>query len=153
MKILHAPCVAAGAQQHQRQSERLLQNVEAPSALGPQDQGRQQRRQELRALQKSEKNHGSPPLRREGAPNPQDQHHDADVTQEIMGELIPQEAYENMLNWHYDLEKSETELLIRPTCAPQYYRLVLQRAKAEGKVFRRRSLKFSTGGSKGCLAG
>lgn len=73
--------------------------------------------------------------------------------EEIMGELIPQEAYENMLNWHYDLEKSETELLMRPTCAPQYYRLVLQRAKAEGKVFRRRSLKFSTGGSKGCLAG
>lgn len=70
-----------------------------------------------------------------------------------MGELIPQEAYENMLNWHYDLEKTETELLMRPTCAPQYYRLVLQRAKAEGKVFRRRSLKFSTGGSKGCLAG
>ena len=42
---------------------------------------------------------------------------------------------------------------MRPTCAPQYYRLVLQRAKADGEGFKRRSLSFSTGGSKGCLAG
>jgi len=73
--------------------------------------------------------------------------------EEIMEELIPEQEYEEVLNWHYEMEKSEEELLVRPTCAPQYYRIVLQRAKAEGRRFERRSLKFSTGGSKGCLAG
>ena len=73
--------------------------------------------------------------------------------EEIMEELIPAAEYEDILNWHYDMEKEENELLVRPTCAPQYYRVVLQRAKAEGEQFKRRSLKFSTGGSKGCLAG
>ncbi|MDY0390416.1 MAG: radical SAM protein [Desulfobulbus oligotrophicus] len=71
----------------------------------------------------------------------------------ILAELIPADEYEEMLNWHYDMEKEEDELLVRPTCAPQYYRLVLQRSKAEGERFKRRSLSFSTGGSKGCLAG
>ncbi len=73
--------------------------------------------------------------------------------EDIMAELIPADEYEEMLNWHYDMEKEENDLLVRPTCAPQYYRVVLQRAKAEGERFARRSLKFSTGGSKGCLAG
>ena len=73
--------------------------------------------------------------------------------EEIMAELIPPDEYEAMLNWHYDMEKEEDELLVRPTCAPQYYRVVLQRAKEEGEKFKRRTLKFSTGGSKGCLAG
>jgi AdoMet-dependent heme synthase len=73
--------------------------------------------------------------------------------EEIMNELISKENYEDILNWHYDMEKDETDLLVRPTCAPQYYRLVLQRQKTEGSKFERRSLKFSTGGSKGCLAG
>ena len=73
--------------------------------------------------------------------------------EEIMEELIPAEEYEDILNWHYDMEKEEDDLLVRPTCAPQYYRIVLQRSKEEGERFKRRSLKFSTGGSKGCLAG
>ncbi len=42
---------------------------------------------------------------------------------------------------------------MRPTCAPHYYRVVLQKAKEEGVKFERRTLKFSTGGSKGCIAG
>ncbi len=73
--------------------------------------------------------------------------------EELMDELISPEDYEAILHWHYDREKEEDELLMRPTCAPQYYRLVLQRAKTEGHGFKRRSLSFSTGGSKGCLAG
>lgn len=73
--------------------------------------------------------------------------------EEIMAELIPPDEYEAILNWHYDMEKEEDEMLVRPTCAPQYYRIVLQRAKEEGQRFQRRNLKFSTGGSKGCLAG
>ncbi len=73
--------------------------------------------------------------------------------EEIMEELIPEEEYEDILNWHYELEKKEDELLVRPTCAPQYYRIVLQRAKETGERFKRRTLRFSTGGAKGCLAG
>jgi len=73
--------------------------------------------------------------------------------EEIMDELIPESEYEEMLHWHYEMEKSESDLLVRPTCAPQYYRIVLERSRKEGERFKRRTLKFSTGGAKGCLAG
>ncbi|MGE5239917.1 MAG: radical SAM protein [Chloroflexota bacterium] len=73
--------------------------------------------------------------------------------EEIMSELISKEDYEDILDWHYQMEKGEDDLLVRPTCAPHYYRIVLQKAKEEGSMFKRRTLKFSTGGSKGCIAG
>jgi len=73
--------------------------------------------------------------------------------EEIMNELISKEDYDKILDWHYDMEKEEDLLLVRPTCAPHYYRVALQRAKGEGTQVKRRTLKFSTGGSKGCLAG
>ncbi len=73
--------------------------------------------------------------------------------EEIMGELISKEDYESILEWHYQMEKEETDMLVRPTCAPHYYRIVLQKAKDEGIDFKRRSLKFSTGGGKGCICG
>jgi len=73
--------------------------------------------------------------------------------EEIMSELISKERYEDILDWHYEMEKDELDMLVRPTCAPHYYRLVLQKAKEEGVKLERRTLKFSTGGSKGCLAG
>jgi len=73
--------------------------------------------------------------------------------EEIMNELISKEDYEDILEWHYQMEKEEKNLLVRPTCAPHYYRIVLQKAKEEGLKFERRTLKFSTGGSKGCIAG
>ncbi len=73
--------------------------------------------------------------------------------EDIMDELIPEKMYDEILEWHYQVEKEENELLMRPTCAPHYYRIVRQKAKEEGSVFKRRNLKFSTGGSKGCLAG
>ena len=73
--------------------------------------------------------------------------------EEIMNELISKEDYDKILDWHYDMEKDEDTMLVRPTCAPHYYRVVLQRAKKEGEKFKRRTLKFSTGGSKGCIAG
>ncbi|HKJ87230.1 MAG TPA: SPASM domain-containing protein, partial [Gammaproteobacteria bacterium] len=73
--------------------------------------------------------------------------------EEIMSELISPEDYEELLTWHYRMEKEEDELLVRPTCAPHYYRVVLQQAKEDGEKFERRSLQFSTGGAKGCLAG
>lgn len=73
--------------------------------------------------------------------------------EDIMEELIPKDVYDEILEWHYETEKKEDELLMRPTCAPHYYRIVRQKSKQEGEVFERRNLKFSTGGSKGCLAG
>jgi radical SAM protein with 4Fe4S-binding SPASM domain len=73
--------------------------------------------------------------------------------EDIMNELISKEDYEEILNWHYQMEKNESDLLVRPTCAPHYYRVVLQKQKEEGEKFERRNLKFSTGGSKGCIAG
>ena len=73
--------------------------------------------------------------------------------EDIMEELIPEKVYDEILEWHYEVEKEEDELLMRPTCAPHYYRIVRQKAKEEGELFKRRNLKFSTGGSKGCLAG
>lgn len=73
--------------------------------------------------------------------------------EEIMNELISKEDYEEILEWHYRMEKDEQDMLVRPTCAPHYYRVVLQKAREEGVKFERRTLKFSTGGSKGCLAG
>jgi len=73
--------------------------------------------------------------------------------EEIMNELISKEDYEKLLEWHYEMEKGEKDMLVRPTCAPHYYRVILQKSKEEGEKFKRRSLKFSTGGAKGCIAG
>jgi heme b synthase len=73
--------------------------------------------------------------------------------EDIMSELISKEDYEELLDWHYEMEKDEMDMLVRPTCAPHYYRVVLQKKKEKGDKFERRTLKFSTGGSKGCLAG
>jgi len=73
--------------------------------------------------------------------------------EDIMNELITKEDYEEILDWHYDMEADEDEMLVRPTCAPHYYRVVLQQAKKKGEKFKRRTLKFSTGGAKGCIAG
>jgi radical SAM protein with 4Fe4S-binding SPASM domain len=70
---------------------------------------------------------------------------------DILDELIGKEDYENILDWHYQAEKDETEMLMRPTCAPHYYRVIAQKAKAGDKGYKRRSLTFSTGGAKGCV--
>jgi len=73
--------------------------------------------------------------------------------EEIMNELISKEEYEEILDWHYNMEMDEEEMLVRPTCAPHYYRVVLQQSKKKGAKFKKRTLKFSTGGAKGCIAG
>jgi len=73
--------------------------------------------------------------------------------EDIMSELISKEDYEDILEWHYEMEKHEDVMLVRPTCAPHYYRVVLQKNREEGEKLKRRTLKFSTGGAKGCIAG
>lgn len=72
---------------------------------------------------------------------------------EVMDELITPEDYEKILNWHYEQEREEEEILMRPTCAPHYFRIVRERAREEGRRWEQRSLQFATGVSKGCLAG
>lgn len=72
--------------------------------------------------------------------------------EELMSELISKEDYEEILKWHFDMELKEKEMLVRPTCAPHYYRIIQQEAKSRGLDFKRRNLKFGTGGAKGCIA-
>jgi len=72
--------------------------------------------------------------------------------EDLMEELISREDYDEILRWHFNMELEETEMLVRPTCAPHYYRIVQQEAKAKGLDFKRRNLKFGTGGAKGCIA-
>ncbi len=72
---------------------------------------------------------------------------------DVLDELISAEDYEKILNWHYELELEEQDLLMRPTCAPHYFRIVRERSRQEGRQWQQRSLQFATGAAKGCLAG
>ena len=67
--------------------------------------------------------------------------------QDILDELISPEDCAKILEWHFHMEKNEAEMLVRPICAPQYYRIAAENART------RRSLSFSPGGSKGCVCG
>jgi heme b synthase len=66
-------------------------------------------------------------------------------------EMISKERYEEVLNWFYDRSR-ETGLELKATCAPHYYRIIRQRARAEG-----RKITFESDGmtamTRGCLAG
>ncbi|MBM4387779.1 MAG: SPASM domain-containing protein, partial [Deltaproteobacteria bacterium] len=70
----------------------------------------------------------------------------------LLEELISREDYDEILKWHFEQEIGETEILMRPTCAPHYYRIVPQMVKEQRLDFRRRDLTFSTGAGKGCVA-
>lgn len=69
----------------------------------------------------------------------------------IVDQAIDAREYESTLNWFYD-QRERTSLQLKATCAPHYYRILRQRAKAEGK-----SVTFETHGldavTRGCLAG
>ncbi len=66
-------------------------------------------------------------------------------------DMISAEKYEEVLGHFYDKSKT-SPLEFKATCAPHYYRIIRQRAKAEG-----RKLTFETDGmsavTRGCLAG
>ncbi len=66
-------------------------------------------------------------------------------------EMISKEKYESLLNWFYDRSR-ETALELKATCAPHYYRIMRQRAHAEG-----RTISYEQDGmsamTRGCLAG
>ena len=72
--------------------------------------------------------------------------------EDLMAELISKEDYDEILKWHFEMELQEKEMLVRPTCAPHYYRIIQEEAKAKELDFKRRNLKFGTGGAKGCIA-
>ena len=73
--------------------------------------------------------------------------------EEAVDELISPEDYEKILHWHYEQEQEEPELLMRPTCAPHYFRIVREQSRKKGRKWKQRSLAFATGVAKGCLAG
>jgi AdoMet-dependent heme synthase len=72
---------------------------------------------------------------------------------DIMEELISPGDYEEILHWHWEQEQREEDILMRPTCAPHYFRIIAQEQKREGVQHKRRNLSFATGAQKGCLAG
>ncbi len=69
----------------------------------------------------------------------------------IVDRAITADQYESTLNWFYD-QRSRTPLQLKATCAPHYYRILRQRAKADGI-----SVTFKTHGldavTRGCLGG
>ncbi len=71
--------------------------------------------------------------------------------EEIESEEIPPDEYERVLNWFYDKSKDK-RIQLKATCAPHYFRIMRQRAKAEGIRITREThgLEAMT---KGCLGG
>ncbi|MCL6471916.1 MAG: radical SAM protein [Firmicutes bacterium] len=73
--------------------------------------------------------------------------------EDLMSELISGDDYEEVLEWHYQMEKDEDELIVRPACAPHYYRIVIEKAKAGKSKPKTRPLKFAPSNSRGCVVG
>ena len=71
----------------------------------------------------------------------------------MKGDEISPAEYEKVLNWFYDKKKEVGDRVnLKATCAPHYYRIMRQRAKADGI-----EVAFNTFGpdavTRGCLAG
>ncbi len=66
-------------------------------------------------------------------------------------ELIGTEDYERVLNYIYEKNRDE-KMEIKPTCAPQYYRILRQRAKADGIPVDVEHFGLNAR-TRGCLAG
>lgn len=70
---------------------------------------------------------------------------------DLAKDAITAVEYERTLNWLYDMQR-QSPIEIKPTCAPQYYRILRQRAQADGLT-----VDFATFGpaamTRGCLGG
>jgi heme b synthase len=70
---------------------------------------------------------------------------------ELSEESLSPEKYEELLHWFYE-QREKSQLQLKATCAPHYYRILRERARAEGK-----KVTFETFGldalTRGCLAG
>lgn len=70
---------------------------------------------------------------------------------ELSKESLLPEKYEELLHWFYE-QREKSSLHLKATCAPHYYRILRERARAEGK-----EVNYETFGldalTRGCLAG
>ena len=66
-------------------------------------------------------------------------------------ELISSDDYERILNYIYEKNRDE-DMEIKPTCAPQYYRILRQRAKEDGLPVDVEHFGLNAR-TRGCLAG
>ncbi len=79
-------------------------------------------------------------------------------------QMVSAQEYERILNWLYDVEKQETDLQLKATCAPHYFRVMRQRRAEERRMGMSQDLPASYdrqvhghhqmhAATKGCLAG
>lgn len=69
----------------------------------------------------------------------------------LQDQVITAEEYEDVLNWFYDFRKT-TSMHLKATCAPHYYRIMRQRAKAEGLAVTPETFGMDAM-TRGCLGG
>ncbi|WP_235603117.1 radical SAM protein [Piscirickettsia litoralis] len=70
----------------------------------------------------------------------------------LFSDLISTESYDEILKWHYEMEQDEDEMFVRPTCAPHYYRIRFQQAKARGKAIKKKVINALYGGRQRMLS-
>jgi len=70
---------------------------------------------------------------------------------EITDQAITAGEYEAVLNWFYDFRKT-TDMHLKATCAPHYYRIMRQRAREENIPVNRENFGLDAM-SRGCLGG
>jgi len=70
---------------------------------------------------------------------------------ELEGQAIQAAEYEKILNWFYD-QRGKTSLQLKATCAPQYYRILRQRSREEGRKLTPQSHGLDAV-TRGCLGG
>ncbi len=69
----------------------------------------------------------------------------------LQDQVITDKEYEEALNWFYDFRKT-TKMHLKATCAPHYYRIMRQRAKAEGVEVTPQAFGMDAF-TRGCLGG
>ncbi len=70
---------------------------------------------------------------------------------DIAHQTITARDYEEVLNWFYDFRKT-TDMHLKATCAPHYYRIMRQRAREENIPVNRENFGLDAM-SRGCLGG
>jgi heme b synthase len=70
---------------------------------------------------------------------------------EMVDEMISAEEYERTLNWIYERQLS-SEITVKPTCAPHYYRIFREREQEAGRTVKRETHGLNAL-TKGCLGG
>ena len=70
---------------------------------------------------------------------------------DLAAEVISAREYEDVLNWFYD-QRDRVPLTLKATCAPQYHRILRQRARAEGRTVDMANYGLDAV-TRGCLGG